>query len=1193
MTQYASNNEVLQTLSADNRQKALEAGSKSKEVAQSLETVNSYNSEGTELEKVEGPLHTIRLANGTQVEARHVTKYSYDEGAPSEGGPYRLVTKTVDSANVAGKEEEPRTTTAGYGGQSNLGWKLHKPTSTTTDPSGLKLTNTTVYEEGTGNVLESTGPLGNQESAPPAYAFSFGSGGTGNGQFNQPKGNAVDSSGDVWVADGYNNRIEKFSSTGTFLAAYGKYGNSKTELQFEQPIGIAINQSTGNIYVGDADNNRVDELSSSGTLIRTFGEVGSGNGQFEEAEGVAIDSKGNVWVTDYGNNRVQEFTESGTYVAQFGEKGSGNGQFSGPNAITISGGNIYVSDNNNGRVEEFNEKREFVRSIGSKGSGNGQLDYPGSIGVDSSGNIYVSDEGNSRIEEFTGSGTFLSTIGSKGSGNGQFSGPAGLTVLASGVMYVDDGGNNRVEEWVTNAGGAHTSQTIYYTTAANAKHENCGGHAEWAGLPCQTQPAKQPETGGLPGLPVTTYTYSMLDEPEIVVQTVGSKTRTETNTYDASGRVLTTSVSSSVGTALPTVTDEYDSKLGLLIKQSVESKTKSLTSVFNSLGQLTSYTDADGNTATYNYDVDGRAEKLNDGKGTQTYSYDTTTGEMTKLVDSAAGTFTATYDLEGNQTSEVLPNGMSANYTLDATGKPVNLEYVKTTYCTEEKEKCRWFKDAVVPSIHGQWLKQTSSLSGQEYTYDAAGRLTQVQDTPVGKGCTTRIYAYDADTNRTSLTTREPGSEGKCASEGGSVETHVYDPADRLIDSGVSYNEFGNTIALPGSDAGGYELTSAFYTDNQLQSQTQNGETIGYNLDPAGRTRETVSTGKIVASVIDHYVGPGEEPAWTSEVSGKWTRNIMGINGALVAVQNNGETPVLQIGNLHGDIVGTASLSETATGLASSADTTEFGVPRTGTPPKYSWVGAHELPTELPSGVIAMGARSYVPQLGRFLQTDPVPGGSADAYTYTFGDPVNSSDPTGEFAQWFKEFAANNATEIAIAAAAREKAAEEEAARKAAEAAERALGMTGDSEMSGGEEWEEWEEWEEGEGEGGYGEYVSAIHNFEGGKEGAHVGSGVFYQLRQESDGEVEVKAKAALRLCRDAAGGARKVEACARYASIFSKIGHWVHKHIIKPAEHFLDEIASNLPKCYPFEIRGGSQCSSSPPGDGGNPFYPLFPEP
>jgi RHS repeat-associated protein len=762
-------NDVLRSLSADNRATALKEGTKSEEASKKLDVESTYNSEGNELLSTLGPRHKVKLANGKEVEARAHTVYSYDEGAPTEGGPYTLVTKTTVGAQIEGEaEQDVRTSTTSYSGQENLGWKLREPTSITTDPSGLKITHTKLYDSTTGNVIETR--------------------------------------------------------------------------------------------------------------------------------------------------------------------------------------------------------------------------MPKSPGAES----------------------------------------------------------------------AHDEKFVYYAAAANSSYPECGEHAELAGVLCQRRPAAQPGTAGLPELPVSSYSkYNVWDEPETVKETVGSTPRTTTVTYDGAGRELTSGTSSTVGSALPTTTSEYNSETGMISKQStvVGGKTQAISSVANKLGQITSYMDADGNESTFEYETekDGRLTKVNDGKGTQSYSYNETTGAVKELTDSAAGKFTASYDAEGNLTSEGYPNGMSADYTLNSIGENTGLEYIKTTHCSSG---CTWYSDSIVPSIHEQALAQASTLASQAYVYDAAGRLTQVQETPTGKGCVTRIYGYDEDTNRTSMTTREPLAEGKCASEGGTVTNHSYDSADRLVDTGVAYETFGNTTALPAADAGGAELTSSFYTNNRLATQTQAGQTIGYQLDPSRRVREIVYTGKTVGTIINHYSDGSEMPAWSSEVSGKWTRYIGGIAGGLAAIQKNGEAAVLQLTDLRGDIVGTAALSETETKLLSSVRSTEYGVPTTESPPRYSWLGSGELATELSAGIMGMGVRSYVPQLGRFLQTDPVSGGSANAYAYVFGDPVNESDPTGAFADWFKEFAAKNAAEVVVAVAARELAAEEEARRKAREAEELAHlgGSEGAAEPVGGYE---------------------------------------------------------------------------------------------------------------------------------------------
>jgi RHS repeat-associated protein len=1112
VTEYNSYNDIVRTLTPDNRLKAVTEGCKPGEECKSA-TESIYeevgSEPGTRLLSTLGPQHTIKLAVGKEgkvneeVLARDHMRYFYNEGAPSEGGPFHLVTETIDGAETASKEEfDKRITKTSYSGQEGLGWKLRKPTSVTTDPAGLKLTHTTVYDKATGNVTEARLPM------LLDYTSQFGEKGTGNGQLGEPKDVALDPEGNVWVLDTANHRVQEFKPEGKFVRTFG-YGvlDGKEELevctsscragiagsgngQLNEPKGMAID-SKGNFWISDQANNNVQEFNKEYKFVL---KVTTANGKaFSAPQGVATDSKNDVWIDDRPNDRIVELNESGGYITQFGTVGTGNGQFKEPIDVAIdSSNNVFVLDTGNSRVQKFNSKLEYVTQFGTVGSGNGQFKEPKGIAIDQAGNVWVADSFNARLEEFSPSGEYLGQSGSTGTGNGQFKEPRGIAVNSAGIMWVTDVTGNRVERF--QQATAHNTKTIYYSKAANTEYSTCGEHPELANLPCVTKPATQPGTSGLPELPVTKYTYNIWDEPTTATETVGSTTRTKTNSYDAAGRLETQTITSTVGTSLPTVTYKYNSENGSLEKQSTPTKT--ITSLYNKLGQLTSYTDASEITSTYEYEKEKAARllKINDGKGTETYAYSTTTGLPTEILYENGTTklpFTAAYDSEGNMLTEGYPNGMTATYTYSQVDKPTALVYKKITHCTEEeKEKCVWFKDTVVPSIHGQWLEQTSTLSKQVYAYDTAGRLAQTQNT-IGKNCTTRIYAYDEDTNRTSLTTREPGTEGKCATEGGKTETHTYDTADRLTDTGIKYSELGDITNLPAQNTEDPELTGTYYVNNQAATQTQAKQTIGYNLDPAGRTLETIATGEPTNSdLASHYAGPTNSPTWTENtVSKEWRRNIPGIDGNLAAIQNNGETPELQLTPLHGDIIAKAYLSETATELAAKADTSEYGVPTTSLPAKYSWLGAIELPTELPSGVINMGARSYVPQIGRFLQPDPISGGSADAYAYTFGDPVNSTDATGAYVegaylQTFNDTQNKEAVEREEAREAAARAAAEQAAREAAEAATAAAGP----QYTGGEE--EWEEWWEEEGEYEY----AAYHPGGEGHEEAHMEQAVLYQ---------------------------------------------------------------------------------------------------
>lgn len=866
-------------------------------------------------------------------------------------------------------------------------WETWGPAHQLSNPVGLVVASTgKLYISDLFGAKVSTWTPPEAGAAHLSYASQIGSSGSGNGQFSTPIDVAFDGGGNIWASDLSNNRIEKFSSKGAWIASYGTLGSGNE--QFSAPGGIDINQSTGNVYVADTNNARIIERSSSGTFIRKFGTEGTG--KLTRPGSLKLDSSGNVWVPDMSANKIFEYSSTGAFMAAYGKEGSGEVAFKKPIAIAFAGTNAYIADSGNHRVQEITSSGAFVRNIGTEGPGSGELYVPEGIAADAAGNLYVVDASQGHVEEFNSSGAYMATFATKGSGEGQLKGPVGDAIDAAGNLFVADAENNRLQKWTAVNQAAHTTKTIYYSSAPNSEYKQCGEQAQWAGLPCLAKPAEQPQAFGLQKLPEPTYTYNLWDEPLTTTDTVGSTTRTTTISYDAAGRTQTKAISSSIDTPVATTTLKYGETTGFLVEESTS--TKSLKRALNTLGQLETYTDADGNSSTFNWDVDGRIEKTNDGKGTQTFTYDNTaTGLLTLLKDSAAGSFTPSYDVEGNMTAEGYPNGMSAKYTLDSTGQPTNLEYVKTTHCTSN---CVWYSDQVLPSIHDQWLSQTSSLSKEAYAYDGVGRLSEVQETPAGKGCTTRLYALDEDGNRTGLTTRAPGTEGKCATEGGASERHLYDEGDRLADEGVGYEAFGNMTALPSSDAGGASLTSAFYVNGALANQKQNGQTIAYGLDPSGRTRETTLTGTTNETVTSHYAGEGDSPAWTVNASGTWTRYIPNLTG-LAAVQSNGATPVLQLTNLHGDIVAKAALSETETQLLSSTDTTEFGVPTVSNPSKYAWLGAEQRPTELAPGMIAMGARSYIPQLGRFEQSDPLPGGSADAYAYTSGDPVNSADPSG------------------------------------------------------------------------------------------------------------------------------------------------------------------------------------------------------
>ncbi|MCK4734430.1 MAG: 6-bladed beta-propeller, partial [Methanophagales archaeon] len=137
------------------------------------------------------------------------------------------------------------------------------------------------------------------------FITKWGIEGSGDGEFQCPYGIAVDSSGNVFVADEGNTRIQKFDSDGHFIIKWGSRGTGDGE--FFWPHGIAVD-SSGNVYVADANNNRIQKFDSDGTFITKWGSEGTGDGEFFWPHGIAVDSSGNVYVADSNNHRIQKFT---------------------------------------------------------------------------------------------------------------------------------------------------------------------------------------------------------------------------------------------------------------------------------------------------------------------------------------------------------------------------------------------------------------------------------------------------------------------------------------------------------------------------------------------------------------------------------------------------------------------------------------------------------------------------------------------------------------------------------------------------------------------------------------------------------------------------------------------------------------------------------------------------------------------
>jgi sugar lactone lactonase YvrE len=303
--------------------------------------------------------------------------------------------------------------------------------------------------------------------------------GSGDGQVDNPAGLAVDGSGNFYVADKDNHRIQIFDASGNYLGQWSLgsfYGHGPWG-----PVGVAVDGS-GNAYVADYGARRILKFDASHALVATWGSMGPGNGQFIFPMDIAVDSQGNFYVADPNNSRVQKFNAAGQWLANFGSDltnfspqgvavnandelwvadwnsppknplghglmrkfDSGGtllttwsiGSWTLPYSVAVHNGHLYVADaiGTGVPIMKFDEDGNLLASIGSG------IGFFVSVAVDGYGNIYAADQMNPplKIRKFDSGGSLVATWGSEIS---KFN-PNGLAVDAAGNLYVSDIGPN-------------------------------------------------------------------------------------------------------------------------------------------------------------------------------------------------------------------------------------------------------------------------------------------------------------------------------------------------------------------------------------------------------------------------------------------------------------------------------------------------------------------------------------------------------------------------------------------------------------------------------------------------------------------------------------------------------------------------------------------------------------------------------
>jgi DNA-binding beta-propeller fold protein YncE len=276
-----------------------------------------------------------------------------------------------------------------------------------------------------------------------------GSYGRNLGQFDYPRGIAVDAAGDFYVADSRNHRIQKFRAEDSQLAwSTGELGHAEGDPQhlatenlgkFNEPNGVALD-ADGKVYVVDTWNSRIQILDPKNGKVKKV--ITSADGFFGPRE-VVVDRNGFVYVADTGRHRVLKFGPTGDRIRVLGSpkgKGSADGEFNEPIGLALdNAGNLYVADRLNFRIQVFDANGQMIRKFPVDGWSAEQIDMEPHLAIDASRDrLYASDGRNKQILRFALDGKRLPPLSKDDNGQDLFGAPIGVAVGPDGSLFVTD-----------------------------------------------------------------------------------------------------------------------------------------------------------------------------------------------------------------------------------------------------------------------------------------------------------------------------------------------------------------------------------------------------------------------------------------------------------------------------------------------------------------------------------------------------------------------------------------------------------------------------------------------------------------------------------------------------------------------------------------------------------------------------------